>query len=65
MRPDNDIDLLVEFIPEAMVDLFKYSDLMLDLSEFIGRKADLVSKKRLKPLIRASVLNEGRLLYAA
>ncbi|MDP9115446.1 MAG: nucleotidyltransferase family protein, partial [Acidobacteriota bacterium] len=64
-RPDSDIDLLVEFIPEAKVDLFEYSGLMLDLSKLIGRKVDLVSKKGLKPLIRTSVLKEARLLYAA
>ena len=65
MRPDSDIDLLVEFIPDAKVDLFEYSGLMLDLSKLIGRKVDLVSKKGLKPLIRASVLQEARLVYAA
>jgi uncharacterized protein len=65
MRPDSDIDLLVEFIPGAKVDLFDYSGLMLDLSKLIGRKVDLVSKKGLKPLIRASVLKEARLVYAA
>lgn len=45
MRPDSDIDLLVEFIPEAKVDLFEYSGLMQDLSTLIGRKVDLVSKR--------------------
>jgi predicted nucleotidyltransferase len=30
-----------------------------------GRKVDLVSKKGLKPRIRASVLKEARRLYAA
>ncbi len=65
MRPDSDIDLLVEFIPEARVDLFAYSGLMQDLSKLIGRKVDLVSKKGLKPLIRASVLKDARLVYAA
>jgi hypothetical protein len=65
MRPDSDVDLLVEFIPDAKVDLFEYAGLMLDLSELIGRKVDLVSKKGLKPLIRASVLQEARLVYAA
>ncbi len=65
MRPDSDVDLLVEFVPGAKVDLFEYSGLMLDLSKLIGRKVDLVSKKGLKPLIRASVLKEARLLYAA
>ena len=43
MRPDSDIDLLVEFMPEARVDLFDHAGLMLDLSQLIGRRVDLVS----------------------
>ena len=65
MRADSDIDLLVEFLPNARVDLVEYAGLMLDLSQLLGRKVDLVSKNGLKPLIRASVLEEARLLYAA
>ena len=65
MRPDSDIDMLVEFLPEAGIDLVDYAGLMLDLSHLTGRKVDLVSKNGLKPLIRASVLEEARLLYAA
>ena len=65
MRPDIDIDLLVEFLPGAGIDLMDYTGLMLDLTKLIGRKVDLVSKRGLKPLIRASVLKEARLLYAA
>ena len=65
MRPDSDIDMLVEFLPDAGTDLVDYAGLMLDLSELLGRKVDLVSKNGLKPLIRDSVLNEARPLYAA
>ncbi len=65
MRPDSDIDILVEFLPDAEVDLVDYAGLMLDLSQLLGRKVDLVSKNGLKPLIRSSVLGEARLLYAA
>jgi predicted nucleotidyltransferase len=65
MRPDSDIDMLVDFLPEAEVDLVDYAGLMLDLSQFLGRKVDLVSKNGLKPLIRASILAGARLLYAA
>ncbi len=43
MRPESDVDLLVDFMPEAKVDLFDYSGLMLDLTHLIGRKVDLVS----------------------
>lgn len=65
MRPESDIDLLVEFLPQAKVDLVDHAGLMLDLAHLLGRKVDLVSKKALKPLIRVSVLAEARLLYAA
>ncbi|HZS57085.1 MAG TPA: nucleotidyltransferase family protein [Bryobacteraceae bacterium] len=65
MRPDSDIDMLVEFLPDATTDLVDYAGLMLDLSRLLGRKVDLVSKKGLKPYIRASVINEARRLYAA
>jgi predicted nucleotidyltransferase len=65
MKAESDIDLLVEFLPNANVDLVEYAGLMLDLTKLLGRKVDLVSKNGLKPLIRASVLEEARLLYAA
>ncbi len=65
MRPDSDIDLLVEFLPEAQADLVDHAGLMLDMSSLLGRAVDLVSKAGLKPLIRASVLEQARLLYAA
>jgi len=65
MRPDSDIDMLVEFLPDADIDLVDYAGFMLDLSHLLGHKVDLVSKNGLKPLLRASVLQEARLLYAA
>jgi uncharacterized protein len=65
MRPDSDIDLLVEFLPDAEIDLVDYAGLMLELSHLFGRRVDLVSKNGLKPPIRASVLEAARLLYAA
>src|SRR3954471_19328951 len=65
MRPDSDVDLLVEFLPDSSVDHVDYASLMIDLSDLLGRKVDLVSKRGLKPLIRSSVLEEARLLYAA
>jgi hypothetical protein len=65
MRPDSDIDLLVEFLPDAEIDLLDYAGLMLELSHLLGRRVDLVWKNGLKPLIRASVLEAARLLYAA
>jgi len=65
MRTDSDIDLLVEFLPDAEPGLLDHAGLMLDLSGLFGRKVDLVSKNGLKPLIRDSVMRESRRLYAA
>jgi len=64
-RPNSDIDLLVEFLPEAEPGLLDHAGLMLDLAELLGRKVDLVSKNGLKPLIRDSVIQDSRRLYAA
>ena len=50
MRPDSDIDLLVDFLPGAEIDLVEYAGLMLELSHLLQRKVDLVSKNGLKPL---------------
>jgi hypothetical protein len=65
MRPDSDIDLLVDFLPDAEPGLLDHAGLMLDLSGLFGRRVDLVSKNGLKPLIRDSVIRESRRLYAA
>ena len=65
MRPDSDIDLLVEFLADSKIDLVDHAGLMLDLSQLLGRRVDLVSKRGLKPLIRESILDEARLVYAA
>jgi predicted nucleotidyltransferase len=65
MRQESDIDLLVEFFPEAEVGLLEHAGLMLELSQLFGRKVDLVSKRGLKLLIRDSILSEARSVYAA
>jgi predicted nucleotidyltransferase len=63
MRPDSDIDLLVEFLPGANVSLLEHAGLMLDLERLLGRKVDLVSKNGLKPLVRPYVLADARPVY--
>jgi predicted nucleotidyltransferase len=65
MRPDSDIDLLVEFQENAGIGLFELWDLNDDLEQLLGRRVDLVPKGGLKKLIRPQVLREAKLLYAA
>ena len=65
MRADSDIDLLVDFQPDAPGGLLAYNGLMLDLSEVLHRRVDLVEREALKPLLRQAVLSEARTIYAA
>ena len=65
MRSDSDIDLLVEFLPEARPGLLGVSAMMRELRALLGRRVDLAVKPALKPFIRPRVLAEARLIYAA
>ena len=50
-RPDSDVDLLVEFLPDASIGLIGYSKLQRELSEIFGMKVELVTKIELKPIV--------------
>ena len=65
LRPGIDVDLLVVFEKGAVVTLFTSIDLQTELSDLLGRPVDLVPKEGLKQSLRAEVLAEARLLYAA
>ena len=55
-KETSDVDILVEF--EEPIGLFKFLELEEYLSDLIGRKVDLVSKKALKPRIGKHILKE-------
>lgn len=52
----SDIDILVEF--SQPVGLFKFIELEEYLSQVLGKRVDLVTKKALKPIIKKEVLQE-------
>ena len=55
-KENSDVDILVEF--ERPIGFFKFLELEEYLSNLIGRKVDLVSKKALKPQIGKYILEE-------
>jgi uncharacterized protein len=61
----SDVDLLVEFEPEAQVGFMTLSRMQRELSAIMQRKVDLVPKQGLKSIIRQAVLSTARVLYAA
>jgi len=64
-RYTSDVDLLVEFEPDAQVGFIALSRLQRELSAIFGRQVDLVPRNGLKPKIRDAVLSSAEELYAA
>ncbi len=65
MGPDSDIDIMVEFKPEARVGMIGFELLAEELSHLARRRVDLVTKRGLKPWVRSEVLRDLRVIYAA
>src|ERR1041384_6335142 len=59
MRPDSDIDLLVDFLPGARPGLLGVSAMIRELAAVLGRRVDLAVKAGLKPRIRPAVLADA------
>lgn len=64
MRPESDIDVMVEFEPGVRIGVIKFESLIEELELLTGRRIDLVTKRGLKPWIRPQVLQDARLIYA-
>ena len=62
--PQSDVDVLVEFNPDARVGLFKLYDLEQELSKLLGgRKIDINTPKSLSKHFRDEVLAEAEIVY--
>ncbi len=62
-RPDSDIDVLVDIIPDAqfsLIDLVAVKDFLEDQ---LGRRVDVVTRGGLEPAIRDRVLREAETVF--
>lgn len=62
LTPESDVDVLVEFEPGHTPGLTFFA-MQRELSEILGRKADLNTAKDLSPYFRQEVLDEAEVLY--
>jgi len=60
---NSDVDVLMEFIPEATVGFFKLAQIQRSIAEFIGRKVDLLTPEALSKYFREEVLQEAERIY--
>jgi uncharacterized protein len=62
-RPDSDVDVLVEFEPGHAVGLIRLAGMELELSDLLGRKADLRTPADLSRYFRQEVLESAEVQY--
>ena len=62
-EPDSDVDVLVEFEPEARVGLITLAGMEIELTEILGHKTELHTVKGLNPHFRDEVLNSAEAQY--
>ncbi len=62
--PESDVDMLVEFEPDAQFSLFRMADMELELSAMLGRKVDLRTPEELSRYFRDEVVQSAEVQYA-
>ena len=65
LRPDSDIDILIDFEAEHVPGLLTLAGIEIELSELIGRKVDLRTPDELSRFFRDEVVSHARVEYAA
>lgn len=63
-RQESDIDFLVEFAPDHVPGLLKLAEMERELSELLGRKADLRTPQELSRYFRQEVVDAAEVQYA-
>ena len=57
--PGSDVDILVEFEPDAEIGLFEFVDLKNSLSDLLGIPVDLATPDALHPAFKDDILRES------
>lgn len=64
-RPDSDVDMLIEFEPDATAGFLGLATMELELSEIVGRRVDLRTPKELSRYFRDEVVKTAEVQYVA
>ena len=63
--PESDVDVLVEFDPDAHVDFFQLYDMEQELSGLLGgHKIDMITRRALNHRLRDRILASAEVQYA-
>lgn len=61
--PSSDVDILVEFEPDAHISYFDMVTMEMELTNILGRKVDLRTPQELSRYFRQKVLDTAEALY--
>jgi len=59
----SDVDVLIDFVPKAVVGFFKYVRIQRYLGEVLGLNVDLVTPQALSKYIKPQVLQDAEIVY--
>lgn len=62
-KKDSDIDLLIEFTPNAKVGLFELVQIQTDIEDSINKPIDLLTPEQLSEFFRDEVLSQAEVIY--
>ena len=58
---DSDIDIIIDFAETKS--LMEIGGIQYDLTESLGRPVDIVSRRSIKPALKANILKDLKVLY--
>jgi predicted nucleotidyltransferase len=61
--PNSDVDILVEFEPNARISFFDMVTMEMELTDLMGRKVDFRTPQELSRYFRQKVLDTAEVLY--
>ena len=64
-KPESDVDVLVQFDPDARVSFMTLGKMQRELAAIFQRDVDLIPQDGLKPMIRNQILSTAQEVYAA
>ena len=64
LTPESDIDLLIEYLPDARISYFDMGRQVLAFTDITGRQVDLCTPKSISRYFRQNVLESAIPIYA-
>jgi predicted nucleotidyltransferase len=60
----SDVDVLIDFEPQAQVGLFEFVRIQRHLGEAVGKRVDLLTPQAISKYIKDEILRQAELVYA-